>query len=63
MRKYRDINIDAFKLDIENSLSLPVHERSPETYNSKIRLLVEQHAPLLYFLIATVLRRLVNNAK
>ena len=46
MRKYRDINIDAFKLDIENSLSLPVHERSPETYNSKIRLLVEQHAPL-----------------
>jgi hypothetical protein len=46
MRKYRDIDIDAFKLDIANSLSLPVHERTPETYNSKMRLLVEQHAPL-----------------
>lgn len=46
MRKYRDIDIDAFELDIENSLYLPVHERSPETYNSKMRLLIEQHAPL-----------------
>lgn len=46
LRKYRDIDIDAFKLDIENSLDLPVHERSPETYNSKMRLLVEKHALL-----------------